>query len=67
VKIEHAFSAGMNLGGWEHFLNSQTQDKKEKRRTIGASKFAYMFWISLDVVTFLVGLIFSCHLLKYPA
>lgn len=66
VKIEEAFSAGMNLGGWEHFLNTQTQDKKDKRRTIGASKFAYMFWISLDVVTFLVGLLFSFHLLRYP-
>jgi hypothetical protein len=65
AKIEEAFSSGMELSGWEHFLNTQTQNKEDKRRTIGASKFAYMFWITLDVVTALVGLLFGFHLLKH--
>lgn len=59
VKIEEAFSVGMNLGEWEHFLNTQTENEKDKRRTIGASKFACMFWISLDMVTALIALLLA--------
>ena len=65
VKIEAAFLTGMDLGGWEHFLNRQTAKDKDQRYTIGAAKFAYMFWGTLDVVTFLVASLFGFHLLKY--
>jgi hypothetical protein len=65
VKIEDAFATGMDLGGWEHFLNRRTEKDKDQRHTIGTAKFAYMFWGILDAVTFLVALLFAFHLLTY--
>jgi hypothetical protein len=63
-KIEGAFKL-QPLEGWDNFLDAMPNDGETKDRQLGTSKFAIVFWMSLDLVTGAIALSFGLHLAKY--
>lgn len=63
LKLENIFASSiLNLEGWDHFLNGTSNDGK--RRTLGTSRFAGVFWVGLDLVLLAVALLFGLHIVK---
>jgi|HubBroStandDraft_6_1064221.scaffolds.fasta_scaffold49464_4 hypothetical protein len=74
MRVEDAFSEKDGLEGWEHYLSGnkvngqdkaqREKGKQEKRKNLGSSKFAFYFWLILDVVTFAIAIVFGLHHVK---